>query len=176
MSWRSFRGVPSIGPRTRRVLWAAMAILHAPAFFSAWKSLGASGLDLGLLAKCIGLSASMLLFVLRFQDVAFLRWRTDRRSCIAIGLVIAVAHLGLLEPATDEVIWLEYGPLVSCTFLLGQPSRMSEDLRAVWARLRQVLGCSPSSMWLHGTIGPDLVQVRCWTSLSPTCAPRSPPA
>lgn len=177
MSSRPDRRVSSMAAsRGKRALWALMVLLHAPAFLGTWTSLVTSGLDVGLLAQCIGLTASMLLFALKFFDVALLRWRTDWRSCIAIGLVIAIAHLGLLESTSGEMLWLEHSPLVSLAFLMGRPSETIDRLLAVWDRLRSTVDGNPPFLRLQGAAWFDPDHILCWVSPHQPCIPRSPPA
>ena len=162
--------------RGMRVLWASMVLLHAPAFLGTWTLLVTSGLDRGLLARCIGLSASMLLFALKFFDVGLLRWRTDWRTCIAVGLVIATAHLGLLESASGEMLWLEHSPLASIVFLLWRPSETIDRLLAVGGRLRSAVDGDSPFVRSHGAVWLDPDHILCWVSPRQPCIPRSPPA
>ncbi len=170
------RGSSMTASRGKRALWALLVLLHAPAFLGTWTSLVTSGLDVGLFAQCIGLSASMLLFALKFLDVPFLRWRTDWRSCVAIGLVVATAHLGLFESASGEMLWLEHSPLFSVAFLMGRPSDTIDRLLAVWARLRASLDDTSPFVCQRGTARRDADYVPCWVSPRQPCIPRSPPA
>ncbi len=174
---RSDRRVSSIAVSTgKRALWASMALMHAPAFFGTCTSLFSSGFDIGLLGQCIGLGASMLLFALKFLDVEFLRWRTDWRSCIAIGLVITIAHVGLLAPAPGDTLWLEHSPLATLAFFVGRPSGAIDRFLAAVGRLRFTIDSDPPLIRLHDPAESELDRILCWVSPQQPCIPRPPPA
>jgi hypothetical protein len=153
-----------------------MALLHAPAFLGTWGAVLAGEGSIGLLAQCIGLTASMLFFVLKFCDISYLRWRTNWRSCLALGLVIAIVHLGVLESETPIAMWLECSPVVSLTLLPGPSALTGKSLSDVWARLQFAtrsglsIGRLREALWVH------VAYVHRQVLSSRTCIPRSPPA
>ncbi len=150
--------------------------MHAPAFLVSWGAVVGGEGSLGLLAQCIGLTASMLFFVLKFCDIAILRWRTDWRSCVALGLVIAVMHLGVLESDAPFAMWLEFSPLVSLVLLPGRPALTGRALRDVWVRLQSATRSSLSFGRLREALWADVAYVHRQVLSSRACIPRSPPA
>ncbi len=177
MSSRLVRSFSSmVSSSSKRAVWASMVLLHAPAFFGTWESIVTNGVNAELLAQCLGLSVSMLLFALKFFDVAFLRWRTDWRSCVAIGLVIATAHLGLLESSSGGIMWLDNGPLFSAAFFLVRPCETIDRLLAVWARLGAGLDDASRLRCLFRTVRHEADYILCWISPRQPCIPRPPPA
>jgi hypothetical protein len=160
-----------------RALWLSMVLLHAPAFVSVWWALISSGPLEATVAQGVGLNASMLFFVLKLFDARFLRGRTDWRSCVSYGLIIALVHVGVVIPAAGALAGVEHFPLASLALVAGGPVRiMNSGWRAALAYsgparpagLRAVQPSGPA--WL---VPP---QLRRWTLLFRTSIPRSPPA
>jgi hypothetical protein len=153
-----------------------MALMHAPSFLVSWGAvLGGEG-SIGLLAQCIGLTASMIFFVLKVCDIAVLRWRTDWRSCVALALVIAVMHLGVLESDAPIAMWLECSPLVSLALLPGRPAFTGKALRDVWVRLQSATRSGLSFGRWREALWVDVAYVHRQVLSSRVCIPRSPPA
>jgi hypothetical protein len=85
----------------RRIFWIGMLLLHLPAMPSLWAMvLTSQGTSLiTALVRLVGLLASAAFFILKTIDVPWLRLRAGPRSAITGVLVIALAHVGVVDRA-----------------------------------------------------------------------------
>lgn len=90
-----------------------MLLAHVPATVGAVSSLLAPGAGQDAVASVILLSASHLFFLLEIAFAPSLQLLTDRRAAIALLLVVALLHTGVLDhglpdltTATDSHVWL----------------------------------------------------------------------
>jgi hypothetical protein len=153
-----------------------MALAHAPALLGAWRSLFESGFGLERLGGCFVLTLSMLFFALKLRDVACLRFRTDRRSCIALCIIVALLHTNTILPDTNPTIIPECTTLVLTTWLTSQMPLTRRVLVAIPARVaaslrrRDPVTPSTETIWL------DAFRPHCFALVLRVFGLRAPPA
>jgi hypothetical protein len=159
------------GVRLGRVFWLALLIVHSPAFLKLWRAAYGSQASEASIVGCAWLSAAMLFFVLKAFGVSWLRFRTDRRSRLAIAIAILLIHAGPLGVAPDGILAPGNMPLLGTLFLAANLDRLHQWGRGTLGlRPRPALGQSWQWCWPARVI---LVA----PSLSPLIvrAPRPPP-
>ncbi len=163
-------------PKLRRLFWLIMVVGHAHGLVGAWRSSVASGFDLEPLGGCILLLLSMLFFVLKLGDVAFLRFRADRRSFVAFCVVVAFLHLGVLRPGDDPTLIPEYTALAATTWLASGLLLRSRTPRESLARTETPGRHGPSMGPRGRTIWLDAFRPHCWILAFRVFNLRAPPA
>jgi hypothetical protein len=157
-----------------RAFWLVMLGGHAKATLAAWISL-VSG-DAADPARVVGLSLAIGFFALKVIDVAWLRFRTDRRSLVALSLIVALLHAESLGFASTG----EFAPQLLATV---SAAMLLEPVQRRWGRLREALFAeSADSAIVHG---PRLSQVDLlsiftakrpqWVLIRSASPPRAPP-
>ncbi len=152
------------------------AVLHAPGFVGCWRSFFVSGFNPDHLGACIALTIAMLFFALKIYDIPLLRWRTDRRAWITIGLAVALVHVDVLTPGTDLTFVPQCTEIVAGTLLatgLAPVRRVfgGMSLKACSSVRRQISpAIARETFWL------DAFRPRCWVLASHIYALRAPPA
>lgn len=170
------RDLRSQGELLRRGLWLLMVAAHAPACWGAWRSLLAAGSDGSRLGACLALTLAIAFFALKVLDVAWLRFRTDRRSVVALLVIVAVLHVDLIRSDNAPPLLAESTALVATTWLLSlaEPIRRLIKVAIVTAAatLRHTLTLSRSNdaVWL------DAFHPRCWLLILRPHLLRAPPA
>lgn len=162
----------------RRGFWLLMALGHARALVGAWTALLGTGLAAERLGTCTLLTLSMAFFVLKLRDVSWLRWRADRRSFVALCMVIALLHANALKGSdSPPTVIPEYTALVvTTTFLVVQTSQLRRLLRSRSAGPTsdavEDLGLAPvgHTIWL------DSFRPHCWVHPHRVFGLRAPPA
>ncbi|MFQ5494282.1 MAG: hypothetical protein ACE5EX_02780, partial [Phycisphaerae bacterium] len=86
----------------RRSLWLLLGLAHLPALFGTLQTLATDGFSADRLAPCLLLALAIVFFALKTWDVAALRFRTDRRSCVTLIIVVAMLHLDVLRPESGQ--------------------------------------------------------------------------
>jgi len=170
------QGVNAKNALARRGLWLLMAAAHVPACWSAWGSLLADGSDGSRLGACLTLSLAMVFFGLKVLDVAWLRFRTDRRSVVALLVTVALLHVDVLQPSNAPPLLAESTALVATTWLLAlaEPIRrlVKAALVANSATLKHVVTLARS----HATVWLDAFHPHCWLLILRPHLLRAPPA
>lgn len=159
-----------------QLFWLLMLGAHTPALIGAWRSLGASGGTVGRVGGCIVLTLSMAFFALKVRDIALLRIRPDRRTWVAIFLVVALLHLDAINASHNVAIAPEYTLLVAGTLAACKAI-------SVFRRHRQARPHSASSsvhlsslMRSADTAWFDTFRPRCWVLAFRAFELRGPPA
>ena len=119
-------------PGARRLLWLVMALAHAPALLGAWQALASEGVAFEPVARCAGLTLAVLFFALKTNDSAFFPLPTDRRSIVAICMVVGLMHVDVVRPVHDPTLVADTAALVAATGL-------AVSLRPVRRALREAL-------------------------------------
>lgn len=159
-----------------RGFWVLMLLAHAPALFSAWRCCLAEGLKLDLLGGCIVLTASMVFFVLKLRGIGWLRFHTDRRSLLALGLVVALIHLDCLRPGLRTEVASKCAVVLVTTAVVVTIPRMTRLLRSVCGqrsttrKRRLPNGRCVDDAWL------DTSRPHCWVLARDLFRLRAPPA
>ncbi|UCC31903.1 MAG: hypothetical protein JSU86_06420 [Phycisphaerales bacterium] len=159
-----------------RGFWLLMLLAHAPALFSAWRCCLADGLQLDLLGGCLVLTASMVFFVLKLRDIGWLRFRTDRRSLLALGLVVALIHLDCLRPGLRTEVASKCAVVLVTTAVVVAVPRLTRLLRSACGQRGTTRKCrlpdgrSLDNAWL------DTSQPHCWVLACNLFRLRAPPA
>lgn len=159
----------------RHLGWSVMAAVHLPGLVTAWWAVIERGVGSGHLGGCVYLTLSMLFFGLKLADVAWLRFRADRRSVVAFCVVIGLLHCDVLRHDSDPQRLPAYVALAASTCLLSAllPVRrlvgsMAQHISAGPSRLNH-LARSADSVWL------DAFRPHCWTLILRLIPPRAPP-
>lgn len=152
-----------------------MALSHAPALMGAWQALLADGVAFEPLGRCVGLSLAVLFFVLKAHASAFLPLPTDRRSIVAICMVVGLLHVDVVRPVHDPTLVADTAALVAATCLVA-------SLRPVRRALGEALGAAMSpfkcrQLVTHSTGGVcvDDVRPHSWLLFVGLFSLRAPP-
>ena len=159
-----------------RGFWVLMLFAHAPALISAWRCCLAEGLQLDMLGGCVVLTASMVFFVLKLRDIGWLRFRTDRRSLLALGLVVALIHLDCLQPGLRTEVASKCAVVLVTTAIVVAIPRMIRLLRAGCAERGTTRRCRLSDGRFLDKTWLDTSQPRCWVLARNLFRLRAPPA
>ncbi len=159
-----------------RLFWGLMILAHAPGLIAAGRAGLMNGFGVELLSGSVLLVASMVFFVLKIRGVPWLRLQTNRRSVIAVCLVVMLIHLECIRPGLR-------GELLSqCTVVLVTTSLVFAVPRGV-RRVRSSLASRHSSSSLRsfddrptGVIWLDSYRPRCWVLVLSLLRLRAPPA
>ena len=163
-------------PKLRRLFWLIMVVGHAHGLVGAWRSSVASGFDFEPLGGCILLLLSMLFFVLKLGDVAFLRFRADRRSIVVFCVLLAFLHLNVLQPGDDPTLIPEYTALAATTWLASALPMQSRKTRESLAQTGTPRPHGPSMGPRGRTIWLDAFRPHCWILAFRVFNLRAPPA
>ena len=79
-----------------------MIAFHLPILLMVLGSLVIDGCDLDRVGSACSLVAALAFFVLKLNDVSFLRLQSGQQAIIAFGLLIAIAHHGAIERQLGE--------------------------------------------------------------------------
>jgi hypothetical protein len=126
-----FAGEQSALSGFARLAWYGVAILHAPAVVGALRAFVVEDVTVGRFGRLAALLASILFFVLKGRDVAFLRWNHNWRSWLGVGLVVVIVHLGAIEKSISANAQAQNHPLAAFTLALG-PHGLFKELRKRW--------------------------------------------
>ena len=159
-----------------RCAWAVMLLIHVVPLISSWRSFFASGQDIGQIGGCLGLTVAAAFFLLKLYGVQFLRFHTDRASCVAIGLAVLLVHADVLGAPANGVIGPKYDPIIATTLLMGCVLPARRILRTLTAglfanaRRRLQLQRSIERILQNGFL------TVCWVFNHRIRIPRAPPA
>ncbi len=155
--------------------WSLMAAAHLPGFVASWSAVIQNGASSGSLGGCIYLTVSMLFFGLKLADVAWLRFRTDRRSLVACFIVLGVLHCDVMRHNSDASGVPEYAAIAASAVLLSTllPIRrlvisIAQQFNAGPSPLNH-LARSADSVWF------DAFHPHCWALVFRLLPPRAPP-
>jgi hypothetical protein len=120
----------------KRGFWGMMIVTHLPAVWAVW-----TGLFVGDEARpdpirLAGLTLTTIFFGLKFADVAWLRFRPGLRSVIALTLVVAILHVGVLGVVPGETLTPQLLAAASSMLFL-EPSRWGGSAAALSGYLRR---------------------------------------
>ncbi len=153
-----------------------MMVAHAQGMLGAWRSFSEGGVNGELLGGCLLVTVAVLFFALKIVDVSFLRLRTDRRSCLALCMIVALLHVDVLRPDDGATVIPEYTTLVAASWLAGSTRVVRRLTRLEFARHRttssnlSVSARSADTTWL------DVFRPRCWVLARRVFLLRAPPA
>jgi hypothetical protein len=153
-----------------------MVASHAPGLIAVWRSLVESQATFERLTGCIGLTLAMVFFVLKARNPAFLQFRTDRRSVVAVCIIVALLHVDVIRRGSDPVAAPESVALVATTWLAGALPRIRRRLSAAMKRLALVVKHRlPAAPWRDQVWGDEL-RPQCWLLTYRLYTLRAPPA
>jgi len=166
------------GQRLGRAFWALMLAVHTPAWLGSC-DLGGWAPQRGDLLRCLLLTLSQVLFLLKLAGVPWLRFTATRRTWLALGLALALLHAGVASRALHD----ETTPLASgLSAVLNLPLAAGIAGAMILRRHYGARGVGPArqSLWL--ALRPALTDPRQaflpprnWL-LARTCLPnRAPP-
>jgi hypothetical protein len=163
-------------PMLSRMVWVLMVVLHAPALVKAWSSFVGGGFDLSHVGGPIALSLSMAFFALKLRGAASLRFRADRRSAVAICLILAFIHVDVLRTDSGVAVLPECAKIVATTVLVAGLTRVRRVLSTALIRARSKVGRRLPSIQSNETVWHDAFRPRCWVLASRLYSLRAPPA
>lgn len=156
----------------RRGLWLLMGVGHLPACLDTWQAVLTDGSRMG---ACLGLTAAFAFFALKFLDVACLRFRADRRSMIALAVVVAVLHVDVLRPANAPPLLAEGAAVVAATWLLGFAEPIRRMVKTVTATSRTAMMRVIATARTANTFSLDAFHPHCWALILRLHLLRAPP-
>lgn len=159
----------------RRTLWLLIGLAHLPALIGSLQALAGSGSLAEHLPGIIGLTLSILFFALKVRDVAFLRFHTDRRSCVALFAVVALLHVDVLRSADSSSMVPETAALVATTWLLGANAGIRRPLNECWTRVTRSFGTTRTPGTLVGRVWLVMLRPHPCAFRLELAAPRGPP-
>lgn len=159
----------------RRAVWLLLGLAHAPALLNVWSRLFASGFAAEHLTGCAGLTLSTLFFALKVQDVAFLRFRTDLRSCVALFTIVAFLHVDLVRPADSPTPLPACTGLVATTWLAAGIPSVRRAFKDLWTCARHPFQRVSSLARSAGIVWLDAFHPHCWVLIPNLSTPRGPP-
>lgn len=132
MAFSASRG-DRIGSIIRRAGWLVVGGAHVPGLVHAWRSFIASGFAPEHILGCLWLTLTVAFLVLKVQDAAFLRFRTDLRSFLALATIVALLHVDLMPPVSDPTLVPEcVAVLVTACVIVAAP-----QVRRWWETVAQ---------------------------------------
>lgn len=163
-------------PVLRRPLWVLVAAAHIPALINSWTSFVTAGFAAEQLGGCVALTATMLFFVLKFVDVHALRLRSDRRSWVAIGLVVLLLHVGAFDARVDAAITPASITVAMATLLVAGLARVSCVFSTALRRCAATLKSGSRLVRSNETAWSDPFRPHCWVLALRLFTLRAPPA
>ncbi len=158
-----------------RVAWLVMVVAHIPALIAACRAVIESGFDPSRLGACVALALATLFFILKTANVSFLRWKTDRRSCVALGMIVVLLHIDALRPQIFQVA-VPVGATIVLTVAVVTIVPRRLRLLALAIRRSGVFGrCRTHAPHGNTTAWCDERRPHCWLLASSLFALRAPP-
>jgi hypothetical protein len=155
-----------------RVVWGALALIHAPIVVLVTARLAVAGVEPALLAKAGALLLATSIFVLKTVDPRFLRIGTPAQNLVLILLCGALVHREALRtPVGDPVP--PAAVLVTATLLSDRVRRLVPLVAGLIAAGRAHLLPRPT---LAGYATDSTVDAPRPTRLTGPCPPRGPPS
>jgi hypothetical protein len=154
-----------------RLFWVSLLLIHASAFAKLLRAAcGSQALEAEIIG-CVWLTVAMAFFVLKAFGVPWLRFRTDRRSQVAILTAILLIHSGPLGLPLASVLAPTNMPLLGALVLAATLDQVHQWCRATTgSRTRRIPGrlCESRSSEGAAVLAPPLSPLIVW-------APRPPP-
>lgn len=159
-----------------RSFWLIMLLMHTPALVSTCRNLGTSGLTAEASLTVLAIVVTMLYFLLKLIGARFLQFQMNRKTIIALCLITALLHVGVIGGESDPMWTGEYSTLlISTTVLLGSFTIVRRMLRggrmrdASRARHLPELHPFDHIAWL------DVFRPHCWKRALHLFTSRAPP-
>lgn len=159
----------------QRIAWVLVAAAHVPAFVRAVRSLFTEGVTASGLTGCTVLGLVLAFLALKVAGVGFLRFRTDARSLLAIGLAIGLMHVDVLRPQVDITLIPEYAPIVATTLLAAGLDRLRRVRAALSCRVNPVVNTATAMLRRHEAVWFDAFRPHCWVRATHLFLLRAPP-
>ena len=161
--------------RLIRAFWLVMLVGHAPVLFKRMAQLASEPAgDFSAPAFVVMLLATVF-FILKVFDVQCVRFRTDRRSCCALLLAVALMHTHLIPHAQEAVIEAKQVFIIANTLgvlslvsVIGLSRRLLPRGMRVCAQVAASSSCWPRPDQLCDHPTPQDFLLNC-------CSPRPPP-
>ena len=160
----------------RRMGWLLVALAHVPGLLHAWGGLLAGEPVLEHLGGCVWLTASTVFLALKVLDVAFLRFPTGWRPCMAIALVVALLHVDLIRPGSDPSIVPDCAAVLVTAMVIGTLPPVRRGWNRVLAHAEAVIRRRLPSRVTHETIWLSESRPHCWVAILRLFLLRAPPA
>lgn len=158
-----------------RGIWLAVALAHGPGLVGAWERWIGGGFDPRGLGGLVTLSLAMVFFALKIVDVPWLRLRTDRRSLVAMGLVVALLHVDVIRPDAVVANIPEYTTLMASTLLAAGALRRSRRCISTCRRASRDVASTNPLLRSNETAWLDAFRPHCWVLASRLYLLRAPP-
>ncbi len=137
--------------RLIRAAWLIILLGHIPATIQAWSSWLSSASSAGDLFRCLTLTPTVVLFILKVIDVRWLRVARDGQGLLCMTLAVALLHAGVIQRMSSHLPDLETSAIEATlaggllAVLAGAVNRMRRfefgDCRKVRRRTHADLVC-----------------------------------
>lgn len=153
-----------------------VAVAHAPGIVHAWRGILANGLDLEYLGGFLWLTVAMAFFALKVFDLPCLRFRTDLRSWVALGMVVGLLHVDVIRQGSEPSLVPDGTAVLATAWAIGTIAPVRRLWRESLASLETALRPRHASATLHDTLWFAALKPHCWLLAQRLFNHRAPPA
>jgi len=153
-----------------------LAVVHIGPLIGTTRALTAEAADANAVLSCAAVWLAFAFFILKFIDIALLRWRMNRSSILAFLLACAVAHQDVQGPWATKVMLAELPAAVAISAVWESLSRSGRSMRRVLWRL---LGLRAKPLQLSRAFAAAFEPASwslSWFHIASAGVPRAPPA
>lgn len=133
---------PTSANRLRKAFWLALLIAHVPALLRRGVQFLAGSIDDFSPAAFVTLALVCTFFVFKIFDLPCLRFRTDRRSLLALTLAAALMHWNVLPQSRGIMLENHQHVVISQVLLAGT----LVSVRSMVARFVRWMGRIPAAL------------------------------
>ena len=112
-----------------RALWLVLLVAHARALITASWYCHTNGFTLEAVGGCILLTAAIVVFALKLCGASRLRFCRNRRSFVAVCLILAIIHLDCIDPGMRSTFVSKCVVAVATAPLVVVVPRLARALR-----------------------------------------------
>ena len=123
--------------RLLRALWLLMLAVHIPAVLKSLVGQSGPVSPEHNFVAFVGLLLACVFFVLKFLDLPWLRFKTDRRSLFTLALTVALVHVNLMRPSGDVLADPVQPLVIAHVLMVTNLAGVRGIMRRALARLRR---------------------------------------
>ena len=153
-----------------------MVLLHVPALVASGGALLQDPGNPERLSGFLALSAAMLFFLLKLWGVGLLRFKTDRSSLVAIGVVLVLIHADVIGGHLNLVAAPRELPLAATAFLAAELTRVPRAVGAALSGSCRTTRRANRALSAGLTASFRALAPHLWNPAACLCTPRAPPA